>query len=217
MKKRWVESWQRRSFRIVFIVTIIELFVLLLLWTKFLQFAEARQGKVLGDVLMDLYVPGDVSNITFFVTYLSGFIGLGYLISQPGIIIKSIQTYIVLVLLRMLTMFLLPLEPPAHIIPLNDPILHTFFYGGKDNLKDLFFSGHTATIFMFYLLYEPKILKGYFLISTLVVAVLVVFQHVHYTIDVLAAPVFAWVAYKLAGGFYQVIKKIVLPAGSISE
>jgi membrane-associated phospholipid phosphatase len=93
-------------------------------------------------------------------------------------------------------MYLLPLEPPAKMIILNDPFVE-FFGTGQTLTKDLFFSGHTATLFILFLVSEKKVYKTIFLISTVAVAVAVLLQHVHYTIDVFAAVFFTYACYKL--------------------
>ncbi|MCX6209264.1 MAG: phosphatase PAP2-related protein [Bacteroidetes bacterium] len=87
-------------------------------------------------------------------------------------------------------------NPPKNLIALIDPITNTF-YGGKFITKDLFYSGHTATIFLMYLVIDTKWLKNFFLVATLCVGVMVLVQHVHYTIDVIAAPFFTYLAYRL--------------------
>jgi len=92
-------------------------------------------------------------------------------------------------------MFTLPLEAPIHIIPLKDIFLNASFYSGRENLKDLFFSGHTAILFLFAFYFKNKTLKILFMIGGLIIALLLITQHVHYIIDVLAAPLFAYFSF----------------------
>ena len=89
-------------------------------------------------------------------------------------------------------MYILPLESPASIIPLKDSFLQNSFYSGRENLKDLFFSGHTATVFLFAFAFKKRVLKLFFAIGGTVVGIFVVLQHVHYSIDVIVAPAFAY-------------------------
>ena len=98
--------------------------------------------------------------------------------------------------LRSITLFFVPLEPPSNIIPLHDEFLTNTFYAGSQNLKDLFFSGHAATLFLFYFFATNKILKYVFLVAAISVSIGVVMQHVHYSYDVIAAPIFAYIAYR---------------------
>ena len=110
-------------------------------------------------------------------------------------------------------MYLLPLEPPVKMIILNDPFVE-FFGTGQTLTKDLFFSGHTATLFILFLVSEKKIIKTVFLISTIAVAISVLLQHVHYTIDVFAAVFFTYACYKLLNYFKlgreSKMKKLIL-------
>ena len=97
-----------------------------------------------------------------------------------------------------LCIFIFPLEPPRGIILLKDPF---FFYVVKPSdmiTKDLFFSGHTTTMVLFTLMVENKWLKRVFFVCMLIVPVLILIQHVHYTIDVVLAPFFTYYAYRIA-------------------
>jgi membrane-associated phospholipid phosphatase len=70
--------------------------------------------------------------------------------------------------------------------------LQSTFYSGRVNLKDLFFSGHTAIVFLFVFIFTNPKIKWVFTIAGMIVGVLVMFQHAHYSIDVMAAPVFSY-------------------------
>ena len=56
-----------------------------------------------------------------------------------------------MVIFRTSAINLVPLEPPDTILLLNDPFVQLF---GKGEIltKDLFFSGHTGTLFLLFLL-----------------------------------------------------------------
>lgn len=81
------------------------------------------------------------------------------------------------------------------LIPLVDP-LTGYFYGHEAITKDLFFSGHTATLVMIYLNLERKNDKRIALVATLIVMLLLMVQHIHYTVDILAAPVIVYCCYR---------------------
>jgi membrane-associated phospholipid phosphatase len=69
--------------------------------------------------------------------------------------------------------------------------------------KDLFFSGHTATVFLLFLNSQTKLWKNVFLTLTILVGFCVLIQHVHYTVDVIAAPFFGYGAFVIARGFVK--------------
>ena len=193
----WNEFFKVKKFRIEFFVTLLLLILFLVLLANFLNYVEARKGIVLNDPVLNLFEPVDLTWLTFSLIYVSLFIAIIFLIKNPSKLIIAFQAYIILTLVRIAVMYLVPLNPPAGMISLNDPLVE-YFGTGQLLTKDLFFSGHTATIFLFYLVSEKKLLKIVFLISTIIVGISVLLQHVHYAIDVVAAPFFALGAYRLA-------------------
>lgn len=104
-------------------------------------------------------------------------------------------------LFRMISMYTLTLEPPVGIIPLHDPIVDVIAYGGNVFNKDLFFSGHIATLTLFVLLEDRPLLKKILIVNSFLVAVLILLQRVHYTIDVVVAPF-------ITVGIHRIIKRV---------
>jgi membrane-associated phospholipid phosphatase len=102
-----------------------------------------------------------------------------------------------------------PLNPPPGLIQLSDPIANAF-YGKSFVTKDLFYSGHTATVFLIFLCLEKRDEKIAALIATFIVGVLVLFQHVHYTIDVIAAPVFTYICFFIARKITKPVNAMLL-------
>jgi membrane-associated phospholipid phosphatase len=99
-------------------------------------------------------------------------------------------------LARILTISILPLNPPAGIITLKDPIAN-IAYGGNGIFitKDLFYSGHTGNMFLFFLCLQHKWDKIIALAASFIVGILVMVQHIHYSIDVIAAFIFTYFIY----------------------
>ena len=124
--------------------------------------------------------------------------GLIYIFRKPTTTVYFFIAAIVICCFRALTLYLLPLEPPVDIIPLTDPVIETLFYGGHVLLKDLFFSGHTANLILIGLIVEQRRIKNLLFISGFLVGSMVMIQHVHYSIDVLAAPFFSFVTYRIS-------------------
>jgi membrane-associated phospholipid phosphatase len=94
-------------------------------------------------------------------------------------------------------MYTLPLEAPLTMIALKDPFIE-FFGNGQTLTKDLFFSGHTATSFLLFLAMKNKYIKPIFLAISISMAIFVLMQHVHYTVDVIAAPFFSYGSYMIS-------------------
>lgn len=190
----WKSFLKEKKNKVELIVTLLLLALILSALTNFLNFAEARKGTILPDPILSLFNPIDLTWLTFVLIYISLISAIVTLIKNPVRLMFAFQLYTLMVIVRITAMYLLPLEPPEKIIILNDPFVE-FFGSGQTLTKDLFFSGHTATLFILFLISEKKIIKGIFLISTIAVAIAVLLQHVHYTVDVFAAPFFVYVCY----------------------
>lgn len=196
LKNIWQPKLLDKNFRTRFFISSLLLLVVLLSLAKFLEYNESRSGFSFNDPILTLFQPIDVTWITFALIYSGVIIVLIQLTFHPENFLIAIQTYSLTAFLRLTTIFLLPLDAPLSIIPLKDPFVE-FFGGGNTLLRDLFFSGHTATMFVFFLISNNRKLKIIFLIATILVGILVLLQHVHYTIDVIAAPFFAYTSYRI--------------------
>jgi len=198
LKANWKENWSEKKFKTQFILTFVLLFLLLFSLSYFFAFVEAREGKRVGDVILNLVQPFDVSVFTFLLIYTAAIICIGSLLSKPELFLKAVQAYFLILIFRLISLSIFPLETPEGIIPLKDPFIEHFFYGQVRITKDLFFSGHVATVCLLYLVNPIKKLKWFYLVVAILVSLLIMIQRVHYSFDVLAAPFFAWIAYKLS-------------------
>ncbi|AFH50380.1 Hypothetical protein IALB_2677 [Ignavibacterium album JCM 16511] len=196
----WKEFLSVRRNKNKLIITLFSLAVILFSLTKFLAYVETRNGLSFKDPILILFEPIDLTWLTFTLIYGSLIAAIVYLITKPEKFLFTIQLYTLMVLIRMVAMWLLPLNPPDKMIMLVDPFVE-FFGTGKTLTKDLFFSGHTATLFILFLTISHKALKKIFLLSTIGVAICVLLQHVHYSIDVFAALFFAY-------GCYEILKSL---------
>lgn len=108
-----------------------------------------------------------------------------------------------------IALYLTPLEAPQGTIPLVDPIAHA---DGTVFVRDLFFSGHTATTYLVFLVCRRAHWrwKALFFAVAVATGAMVVVQKTHYTIDVFAAPFFVYTAHgvvqdvrRVCGGLYD--------------
>lgn len=195
----WRTAWLNKKFRIKTIAGSILLIGLLIYFPFFFNVIEKRPGIQLNDRLLAMIPPADVSVLTFIIIWSVTLFLWVRCIQVPEIFLVTLCSLVLLCFSRILSISLLPLDPPAGLIPLKDP-LSSLFYGGPQVFitKDLFYSGHTATQFLIFLSLQKKKDKIIALLSSLTVGALVLIQHVHYTVDVLAAFVFTYFIY-LAG------------------
>ena len=192
----WKEALSDKKFKTEAAATLILLAGTLFCLTNFLNYVEGRTGAVLADPLLKIFNPVNLTWLIFGLIYISLVAGIINLSKYPRQLVLILQAYSLMVIVRMAAMFLLPLNPPQDMIILNDPFVQ-YFGTGKVLTKDLFFSGHTATLFLLFLFAKNKILKYVFLSCTIAVGLSVLLQHVHYSIDVFAAPFFAYTCYRL--------------------
>lgn len=196
MLEPWHKFFERKNSLLEFSLSIILLVSVLYALSRFLKFVELRSGVILDDPILKFLHPADLSTIIFLIIYLSVFVSLFYLIRKPGLLLVAIQSYTLLLILRIMAMYLIPLSPPANTIPLVDPLV-VAIGTGEVLTKDLFFSGHTALLFLLFLVVDNKAIKISFLVLTFILAFLLLKQHVHYSIDVFCAPVFSYASYKI--------------------
>jgi hypothetical protein len=175
-------------------VSLIFLILVLWLFAQFVQYVERRDGFTFTDPVLEIFSPIDLTWLIFVLIYSSLVIAIIHLLDKPRLLHLAVLTYAILVSIRMGAMYLLPLNPPESTIILNDPFVQLFGSTGALT-KDLFFSGHTATLFMLYLVSRQKVIKRIFLVGTVLVGLCVLLQHLHYTVDVFVAPFMAFTAY----------------------
>ncbi|MFO7525738.1 MAG: phosphatase PAP2-related protein [Ignavibacteriaceae bacterium] len=204
----WNEYIKTNRNRVELTVTVLFLIISLVSLANFLNFIEARPGIVLPDPVLELFNPVDLTWLTFGLIYFSLLFAVYSLIKKPLQLIFAFQLYTIMVIIRMTAMYLLPLEPPENMILLSDPVVE-YFGTGRALTKDLFFSGHTATLFVLYLVSENKQAKHIFLVCTAMVALSVLLQHVHYTIDIFAAVFFTYSAFAFLKYLRRNVKQIL--------
>ena len=197
MPLTWKEALEDKTFKRYLVGWVVGLLTFILFLPIFLNTViHPKQGVQINDWLFNLLTPRDWSLPIFILTMGTPIIFLAFNFQKPLVILTSIQCYVVVSFARMVSIYLFTLEPPEGIIPLVDPFLAEMAYGGNTTFnKDLFFSGHTSTLFLIFLLEKRAPLKKLFLLSTILIGLLLIWQRVHYTIDVLGAPVVAWLVF----------------------
>jgi membrane-associated phospholipid phosphatase len=194
----WLELWKSPRLGFQAGLTIVLMAVVLAAFSRFLEYVEARPGVVIVDPVLQILPARDVTWWTFSFIYSSLFIALVPLIRRPDKFLIAAQSYTLMILLRGVAMYLLPLEAPPGIIALKDPFVEYFVGDGGILTKDLFFSGHTSTMFLLFLTATSTRFRYVFLAFTVLVGFCVLWQHVHYSVDVLAAPFFAYGSVRIA-------------------
>ena len=188
-KKLWSQYIRNKSFRNKLAGGLLLLVLLIAFLPYYFAFIEARKGIVLNDLVLNFIESANVSIPTFIIIWS---LSLWYLFKSykdPALMLLILWGFNILSMSRIISIYLVPLEPPNNLIELIDPITNSF-YGAKFITKDLFFSGHTATLVCLALFLKTRRDQIIVFTGAIIVGILVLIQHVHYTIDVIAAFVF---------------------------
>jgi len=157
---------------------------------------EVRKGAVVNDWVLAQIPAHNMSLVIFAIIWGMGGLAFYRAARRPSMYVTYVWTYALVMIVRMFTISVVKLDPPAGLIQLTDP-LTGIFYGHATITKDLFFSGHTSTLLLIYLTLEKKNDRILGLIAVLAVACLLLVQHVHYTMDIVMAPFFVYPIYRL--------------------
>lgn len=197
-RKNWERNLNHPRFKLQVIISGIILFFLAKVIPDFFNYIQTLHGHRIDDFILNLLPPHNLSLSIFVLLYAVIFLSVINLSPDPITFLKCIQAYCLLVMIRIFCMYFIHLEPSPSIIPLDDALIGQTFYNGSVITKDLFFSGHVSTMTLFSIAIPFRFLRFFFITATVLVAVFLLIQHVHYTIDVVAAPVFSWLCYSIA-------------------
>lgn len=199
----WKEAFGSKKFLVEFFVSFLILIITMICFSQFVQFVELRNGVQLSDPLLNSYSAINLTWPIFIMIYGAIIFALLILIYFPTELVILFEAYALMVIIRMIFMFAMPLDPPIGMIPLQDPFVQ-FFGSNKSLTKDLFFSGHTASLFLLSLS-VPKKWKWFFFSLTIAVAIAVILQKIHYVVDVLVAPFISFCCYFLASRRHKIL------------
>jgi len=195
IKDRWKLACNTGPKRLRLISGSIIIFSIIIYLPYFFRGIEQRQGVVLHDWLLAQVPPHNVSVAIFVIIWGMGLLILYRAVYKPSIYLVYSWSLIFVCIARMISISIVALNPPVGLIPLTDPLTGVF-YGQAIITKDLFFSGHITTVMLIFLCLEKKTDKIIAFFSIIAIAILLVIQHIHYTIDILAAPVITYTVYR---------------------
>jgi hypothetical protein len=199
-RENWKKAWNTKGTRQQLVSGTVIMLMVVFILPNFFGYIEKRKGILLNDWVLAFLTPHNVSGLIFAIIWGMILFILVRAIYTPSIYILYCWTLIFVSIARLTCISLVPLDPPKGLIPLTDP-LTGIFYGNAVITKDLFFSGHTATLVLIVLCLQKPIDKAIALIATVVVAFLLLVQHIHYTIDVMAAPIIVYALYRFTRYF----------------
>lgn len=197
-KEDWITSWNPKT-RNHLLISVTLLIAIVYFGRDAFSFFEDRETAMVPDPILAL-IPARNFSLLIFILIYSGLLASAiHHLKSLKETIQWIQTYTILITFRIFCIFLLPISAPEDIILLTDPVVDNIIGSSRTLTKDLFFSGHTSTAFLFFLMARNTKLRYILLVNCIAIAALLLWQHVHYTIDVVVAPIFAFFAYWIQG------------------
>jgi len=193
----WRVALRLRAFRDQFLIAVIALPITVVIMRVYLNRVEMRNGVVLPDPMLSIIPSLELNWVIFAVMYSGMLLGIVSLSLYPFRFLLMMRAFVLMIPLRIVCLFLLPLGPIPGGIPLVDPIVH-FPVLRFASSHGLFFCWETATMVLLALTAQWKDMKMIFTSAAIVVSLLLLLQHAQYTIGIVAAPCFAYAAFGLA-------------------
>lgn len=157
-------------------------------------YATQMAGSSVNDLILN-YLP--IRDVTFIHIYAALLFWLGfiiYIVTRPELIPFVTKTAALFILVRSLFICLTHLGAPANELIIPDNLTALLLFSG-----DLFFSGHVGGPFLLMLFFwENKKLRYFCFFSSIFFAYIVLAGHIHYSIDVFAAPFITYGVYSLS-------------------
>lgn len=194
---QWRAAFERPRFLVCFGVTMAFVFTVGACVVHTLRAYESRVGVPLADPVLALLPVADLSLPIFVIEYGCILAILYRLTHQPVRLTVAVFGYGIAMSFRWLAIILVPLEPPPDLIILVDPFT-SMVNSGPVLTKDLFFSGHTTAMSLLACSAPGGRLKAVLIVLTFVIAVMLLIQRNHYTVDVVVAPAMAYIGWRIA-------------------
>lgn len=191
--------WTREH--VLNLVKMFGLFVIALIVQHFAsKYVVQVTGTPVGDLILSHIPTLDIDIFVVQGALLLTFLILGLLIWKPKYLIFTLAAYSIFVITRAFFISLTHLGVDPHEIVLDTQSIGFGLYNILYNTKsDFFFSGHTGTPFLMGLIFMHERFWGkFFFFMSLFFGVSVLLGHIHYSIDVFAAPFMAYGIFTIA-------------------
>ena len=196
--KEWNSALSDRSFLLKLLITPGFFLVYSAITQKLGNYVEMRKGILLNDKILEIIPSFDFSLSIFILLYSSLTIVILTHLHKPKVILRIIEMHFLVAVVRQICILCVALEPPIGIIVLRDVFLENTVYPRNSPLtKDLFFSGHVASIWLYSLCSESKMIKYYFGLAAILMSFMILSMRVHYSYDVYGAFFFTTIIYFL--------------------
>ncbi len=158
------------------------------------EYATLVATASVSDLLFDSIAMRDVTLLHVHAALTFWLIFSIYIVTRPGALPFVTKTAAIFILVRSLFICLTHLGAPPNNLVISANYSTFFLFTG-----DLFFSGHVGGPFLLMLLFWEQVKLRYFYLATsLFFAYIVLAGHIHYSIDVFAAPFITYGIYQFS-------------------
>lgn len=203
--------WVKNSFLLLLESILLFVFVLLIQHFAYNYIDYHVNGSSVGDLFLD-NLP--TVNLSFFIVQgalLLTLIIIALFIINPQYVSFSLKTLALFLIIRSFFISLTHLGANLNQLTL-DPnsigfSIYDFLYNAKN---DFFFSGHVGASFLFALIFwKEKLWSVLFFIMSFIFAVSMILAHMHYSIDVFAAPFITYGIFTISKNLFKKDFKLI--------
>lgn len=168
-------------------------------------YVRSIQSQAVGDILLNNIPAWDIDGIIILSTLLLTLTIICLLIARPWYVLFTIKSIALFVIIRAFFISLTHLGVNPHEIVFDPNNIGFWFYDFLYNTKnDFFFSGHTGLPFLMALIfYNDSFWRKMFFTTSLIFGISVIIAHMHYSIDVFAAPFITYNIYTIAEKIFK--------------
>src|ERR1035437_2349639 len=202
--KHHKKFWTREH--IISLVWAIVLSIVALLIQKYADaYVSNLKGVYVGDLILDHIPTIDLDIFIVQGALVLSFITILILILKPRYILFTIKSIALFIIIRSFFISLTHLGVDPHQLQFDTSNIGYNLYNYLFNTSgDFFFSGHTGLPFLMFLIFwHEKFWRDLFLLISIIFGISVLFAHIHYSIDVFAAPFMVY-------GIFTISRKIFL-------
>lgn len=148
------------------------------------------KGTAVNDLLLNILPTINIETFIIQEALMITFLGILLCLIQPKYFNFGLKTVSIFMIIRSFFIVLTHLGPNTDLLPLDTSTIGFSLYNIFFNTKgDFFFSAHTGTPFLLALIFWPEKKWRYiFIIASVTMGIGVLLAHMHYSIDVFAAP-----------------------------
>lgn len=184
--------------------------LVLLIIAAFAQGLSARyvvkiKGTAVQDLFLDHLPAWDIDGLIIAFSLLLTFFIIFLVLYKPKYINFAMKSLAVFIIVRAFLISLTHLGANVHQIEFDKNNIGFGLYNLFFNTyNDFFFSGHTGIPFLFALIFwQEKIWRNLLIVCSVIAGFFMLVAHIHYSIDVFAAPFMTYSIYSLCTYFFK--------------